>query len=174
MADIEAGLDNIEAAVRDVEQVAGEIATVVRSVESTAKNVETAIGKLETAVNEKWSTLQGICVLLIFVFGVLPWLGEMLHSKWLYAMRYGVETDQVIVDDEPHDCAFLAAPLGEKYCHYESTVSVVRWATSQAGSPIISYDDGKTWNQFTPDPSAVVPKTSTVQVVRISWEKKNE
>jgi hypothetical protein len=96
------------------------------------------------------------------------------HAKWRYALSYGINSDKVIIEDLPHDCAFLAAPLGEKYCHYERIVSTLRLATSQIGNPIVSYDDGKTWSPFTSDSSTPVPKYPTVEEVRISWEKKNE
>jgi hypothetical protein len=63
--------------------------------------------------------------------------------------------------------------LGEKYCHYEQTVSTTRWATSAAGHPIISYDDGKTWSNFDPE-GAEVPKYSIVNEVYVNWEKKED
>ena len=69
--------------------------------------------------------------------------------------------------------AFLAAPLGEKYCHYERTVSITRWGTSQANTPIVSYDDGKTWSSFDPA-GEKVPQYSTVKAVYIGWEKKED
>jgi hypothetical protein len=75
--------------------------------------------------------------------------------------------------DKPHDCAFLAAPLGEKYCHYERSVSITRWGTSQTGNPIVSYDDGKTWDTF--DPAGKdVPRFPTVKEVYVGWEKKED
>jgi hypothetical protein len=80
----------------------------------------------------------------------------------------------VIVGKQPHDCAFLAAPVGTKYCDYEREVSTLRWATSAAENPIVSYDDGKTWTPFTPDSSVTVPKTDTVEKVFISWKKTEE
>ena len=39
--------------------------------------------------------------------------------------------------------------------------------------PIASYDDGKTWNTFTPDDPKAVPKYSTVEQVNVSWTKKD-
>jgi hypothetical protein len=83
-----------------------------------------------------------------------------------------VSSDKVTVADKPHDCNFLAAPLGAKYCEYERSVLVVRWATSTSGTPIISYDDGKTWSVFTPEAGMTVPRQSTVKEVDISWSKK--
>ena len=80
----------------------------------------------------------------------------------------------MFVQDIPHDCVFIAAPIGEKYCHYDREVQITRWATSQAGTPIVSYDDGKTWNQFEPGANVTVPKYSTVEEVYITFNKVNE
>ncbi len=101
--------------------------------------------------------------------------GKIWHAKWRYALSYGVTADKVLVDTYPHDCAFLAAPLGEKYCHYDREVSSLHWATSQTGNPIASYDDGKTWSVVTnSDPSITWPKYDTVTQVYISWKKVEE
>jgi hypothetical protein len=83
----------------------------------------------------------------------------------------GVDLDRVMVEKRPHDCGFLAAPLGAEYCEYEREVSTIQWATSQTGNPIISYDDGKTWTTFTPGATDMVPKVPTVQKLLISWKK---
>jgi len=42
------------------------------------------------------------------------------HSKARYAMQYGVAYDKVYKSNKPHDCDFLAAPIGEKNCHYDA------------------------------------------------------
>jgi len=89
-------------------------------------------------------------------------------------MFYYLDSDKVMIGTQPHDCAFLAAPIGEKYCHYERVVSFVRWATSTQGPPIVSYDDDQTWKEFTPDANAKLPGISTVVEVQISWVKKDE
>jgi hypothetical protein len=110
------------------------------------------------------------------VLGIwLIWLpGELWHSKWRYALSYGVTSDKVQINSHPHDCAFLAPPLGDKYCHYERVVSTLRWATSTTGHPIVSYDEGKTWNEFSPDANTTVPQFNTVEQVYINWEKKED
>jgi hypothetical protein len=107
--------------------------------------------------------------------GVFMWSlpGTIWHSKWRYSAAYDIPSSRVYVQDKPHDCAFLAAPLGEKYCHYELTVSITRWARTKDGSPIVSSDDGKTWTTF--DPAGEnVPQQSTVKAVYIGWEKKED
>jgi hypothetical protein len=54
-----------------------------------------------------------------------------------YFVEYGMPNDigygQVTKDDLPHDCDWLRSPLGEKGCHYEASVQVVR---TKQGLPI--------------------------------------
>jgi len=93
------------------------------------------------------------------------------HSKWRYAVWYSIDPDKVLVEKEPHNCDFLAAPLGAKSCEYEREVSTIEWGLSTAGSPIVSYDEGKSWTPFTPESTDNVPKVPTVEKVVISWKK---
>lgn len=140
---------------------------------SALQDVENAVNGVERAVKGRWSALQGI-VTIIFGVLIVSWIEDAWHAKWRYAMAYGVSSDKVEIRDLPHDCAFLAAPLGAKYCHYESIVSTVRWATSTQGLPIVSYDEGKTWDVFTPPAGAVVPASSTIESVSVSWNRKDD
>jgi hypothetical protein len=137
------------------------------------QDVERAVQRVEKAAKDKWSTVQWVGLMFI---GSLLWSlpEDIWHAKWRYGLSYNVSSDKVIVDEHPHDCAFLAAPVGEKYCRYEREVSTLRWSTSLTGNPLVSYDDGKTWNVFTPDSTDTVPKFPTVEQVRISWTKVSE
>ena len=78
-----------------------------------------------------------------FLFGIFlvstlsDLVGAAWHSKWRYATEFSTSTSAVTIAAKPHDCAFLAAPVGEKYCHHNRVVSTVRWSTS-AGNPIVS------------------------------------
>jgi hypothetical protein len=60
------------------------------------------------------------CGTLVFLFLL------MLDSVWLnkvsYAVQYSVDMDKVFMEPQPHDCDFIKAPLGMKYCHYGKTV----------------------------------------------------
>jgi hypothetical protein len=142
------------------------------TLESAIERVESAVARVETAIKEKWSTAQWVVVMFIGVFlWSLP--GTIWHARWRYAAAYSIPSPSVYVQDKPHDCAFLAAPLGEKYCHYERTISITRWASSLTGTPIVSYDDGKTWSSFDPA-GEKVPQYSTVKEVYIGWEKKED
>ena len=41
-----------------------------------------------------------------------------------YALFYGINADQIFVDQKPRDCSFWTAPVGDKGCHYERSVIV--------------------------------------------------
>ena len=140
------------------------------NVVDAVERVESAIGRVEQAIKDKWSSITIIGWLLV---GVFLWNvpGDIWHTKWRYAISYGVDSAKVTVADRPHDCAFLAAPLGAKYCHYDREISTIRWATSTTGNAIASWDEGKTWAVFTPDAGVPVPKYDTVQQVHIDWKK---
>jgi hypothetical protein len=140
---------------------------------SSLQDVELAVRDVEKAVQSHsgfWSSFFGICI-AVWLFSLLS---EAWHSKWRYALVNGVNADKVIIVNHPHDCAFLAAPLGEKYCHYDRVISTVRWATSTTNQPIESEDDGKTWTVFTPTAGEVVPRDSTIEAIMIDWKKVQE
>jgi hypothetical protein len=140
---------------------------------NAVERVESAVARVEQAVKDKWSSAVIIGWMILGVLLVdVP--GSLWHSKFRYEVEYGVDADKVIVASHPHDCAFLAAPLGEKYCHYEREVSTLRWSTSATGNPIASWDEGETWTVFTPDAGTTVPKVATIQKVYIGWKKTEE
>jgi hypothetical protein len=93
------------------------------------------------------------------------------HSKARFYMQYGLTRglnwEEVTKEKEPHDCEWLKAPLGDKYCHYDAVVSSVRISKdSKTGNPIWSSDDGKTWSWYdAASPSRVMPH------VYVGWEK---
>lgn len=84
------------------------------------------------------------------------WAGG-IKTVW-YAATYGVPTDTIHVAAQPSDCDFMHAPLGQKGCRYESTVTAYNAAgevvggddapkyghDTKTGKPIISWDNGKT------------------------------
>jgi hypothetical protein len=141
-------------------------------VDDAADRIEAALGRVETAIKDKWSTAQWVKIIIVGTFlWSLP--GTIWHAKWRYAAAYNIPSSDVYVQDKPHDCAFLAAPLGDKYCDYERTISNTRWGTSGNGNPVVSYDDGKTWNTLDPA-GKEVPKFSTVKEVYVGWEKRED
>jgi hypothetical protein len=134
------------------------------------ERVEHAIGGVENAINEKWSSAKSLAwVVVLIALWDVP--GNMWHSKFRYQLEYGVDSAKVVAERRPHDCNFFAAPLGEKYCHYDREVSTIYWSTSTTGNPIVSYDEGKTWSTFIPEASTKVPNADTVEQVYIGWKK---
>lgn len=137
------------------------------------QNLESAVERVEKAIKGKSSTVSSLFFIFIIVV-LFDYASDAWHSTWRYALTHGIDSDKVTVQPRPHDCNFLAAPLGEKYCHYERIVSTVRWATSTTGNPIESYDEGKTWSPFTPDANVKVPQYSTIEEVFVQWGKKED
>ena len=108
-------------------------------------NIESAIqdSHHERKHNE-WSSVIGGILLVWVVWWAIP---AAWHSKVRYMIQYSVDYSEVHEDVRPHDCDFLKAPLGDKNCHYERTVSTIRTGRDQAsGRSTVSFDDGKTWS----------------------------
>jgi hypothetical protein len=134
--------------------------------------IEAGLERVEAAIKEKWAIESWLVpALLVMFFWSVP--GDIWHSRWRYALTYSIPSSEVYVQKKPHDCNFLASPLGAKYCDYERVVMITRWAKSTTGNPIESYD-GKTWSAYTPSAGDVVPQYSTVKQVIINWEKKED
>jgi hypothetical protein len=92
-------------------------------------------------------------------------LRDIWHSRLRYAAQYHVHYDQVTMAKQPHDCDWLAAPLGDKNCHYDAETQRVRLGIREnTNRPLVSFDDGKTWV----DDNNVPPLTSGVY---ITWKK---
>jgi hypothetical protein len=78
-----------------------------------------------------------------------------------YVLVYDVPEDQLTVTKKPYDCDWSTAPLGSKHCYYERKLLRARTAVNSEGKPIVSYDEGKTWNFDTSPPSKSI----------LIWEK---
>jgi hypothetical protein len=113
----------------------------------------------------------GGCLAVVVVAALLIGVPLSWHSRWRYEIQYWLPDSRISIDTQPHDCDFLKSPLGSKECHYRRLVTTMRFARSAAGSPLVSYDSGKTWENFTPIPGMVVPQRSTVEGVIVSWNK---
>jgi len=158
--------DDVVNGLKDVEEAVGRVDDVVR-------DVEHAVNRVEKAVKDKWSSGQ-LFFRIFVVFGLWAIAKDIWFSKWRLGLAYDVSEDKITIDQKPHECSFLAAPLGEKDCHYDREITTLRWATNQNGDPIASYDEGKHWSLFTPDAGVSVPKYPTVQQVYVSWKKVEE
>lgn len=108
---------------------------------------------------------------------VLAWFVYLVaeavwHSKARYALQYANSYGEVIKEKKPHDCDWLTAPLGDKNCHYDAQVQVQTIATgtdSNSGRPIVSYDNGKTWD-FN---DGANPAKASITVY-VGWQKVDE
>jgi hypothetical protein len=75
-------------------------------------------GKAEEAVG---------CLILLGVVAFLLWIGwGWVPDKCKYSMVYSVDSDHVYVEDEPKDCDFIHAPIGDKGCRYHKQVTPLR------------------------------------------------
>jgi hypothetical protein len=126
-------------------------------------------------------TISGWIGIAAFVF----FIGYIGSSGWFnaiwYGVEYGVDPFIVSVDSKPKDCDFMHAPMGNKECHYDAKATaynavgeVVGGANApkyshdiKTGKPIVSYDDGKTWDWFY---GADIPDTKIKSVV-VTWSK---
>lgn len=52
--------------------------------------------------------------------------GLQTPGKYQLALKYNLTEDQVFMDPKPSGCDFTNAPLGEKHCHFEQDLNVVR------------------------------------------------
>jgi hypothetical protein len=118
----------------------------------------------------------------LIILGICGWIfyAGGINKAW-YSLKYSVFPDAVHIDAQPSDCDFMHAPLGSKGCHYKAVVTAYN-ATgavvggddapkyshdTKTGKPIISYDNGKTWDWLTagdvPDP--------VIKSVIVTWVK---
>jgi hypothetical protein len=140
--------------------------------DSGLDDVVSKLEDIEQAIKNKLD-LSGLWI-VPFIWALFWCSDAVWHSKLRYSLQYNVNLSKVTIDDKPHDCEFLTAPLGEKHCDYETSVSTIRWATSTTGQPIASYDEGKTWATFTPNAAVRVPQYPTIEGVYVIWQKKSE
>jgi hypothetical protein len=76
----------------------------------------------------------GLCGVLIVVavFLLVQFLAREKHpdiltpGKYQLALKYHLTEDHVFMDPKPKGCDFTDAPLGDKHCHYEQSLNVVR------------------------------------------------
>lgn len=87
--------------------------TLVERVLDDIKMVFVAIVKIAMF----WVGVIGIGYLIYWVF-------QSEQSK--LADKYNIPEKQVFVQPKPHGCDFNDAPLGNKHCHYEKSVDVIR------------------------------------------------
>lgn len=100
-----------------------ELGTSSRTPASQTKKVGRILGDIFDALA---SLFKGFLA-LVFVGWVVVAVVEYFKSDQdKTAEQYHVLPSQVLVGPQPHGCAYNDAPLGDKHCHYEKDVNVVR------------------------------------------------
>ena len=131
-----------------------------------------AVNRVEKAIE---GPFRGIFWLIILL-GAWMTVKDIWYSKWRLGFAYGVSSEKVLVDKAPHDCDFLAAPLGAKYCHYERNVETITEKVCPAGHTLAPtadscYDDAS--YPFISKGTTVIPREK-VTSVNISWVRKED
>lgn len=108
----------------------------------------------------------------LVIIGVIIFWSDIWNTKFRYGLALDLPTDKITIDKKPKDCEFLTAPLGSKNCHYDKSEQKIEMAMSKDGkSPLISYDEGKSWSPIDPPTGVKVPQYPTVVSAQISWIK---
>lgn len=76
------------------------------------------------AVREFVVLLLKLGAFLVFCYVAFYVWASWYSKTFKYEEKYGVDAAHVVVEDKPHNCEWDAAPLGNKYCHYEENVAV--------------------------------------------------
>jgi hypothetical protein len=139
---------------------------------------QTKAATVRTKKDFSFGTLINLIILALIAYVILP---ASWTDPFLYSTEYSINSDRVHRNNRPTDCDFMHAPLGGKGCHYKKTVTAynavgnpvggdggVRYSKNTIGNPIVSYDDGKTWQVLPAD--SPVPDL-TVKTVEIDWIK---
>jgi hypothetical protein len=134
-------------------------------------------------MSDEDSTSIVLFVIAGFVFLVYfkdtPWA----NAVW-YSFEYNVGFGDVTTGARPHDCDFLAAPLGDKGCGYKAYVQVFNGDGALVAGDnaptysrdvntqkiIMSYDGGKSWDWYIGENTPNLRPKS----VRISWVRENK
>ncbi len=84
--------------------------------------------------------------IIVGVYSAFFWMvDEARYGRLRYAIQYGVGYSHVKESNKPHNCDWLTAPIGNKNCHYDPQVVIIRTGKNTSGERIWSWDDGKTW-----------------------------
>ena len=116
------------------------------------------------------TSILGRLLLIVVVLALLYVAGGYFaewmfpESEWATKWRYNLDSDLTdavyVMEKPPHNCEFLSAPIGDKHCHYDKVVHVVRVRDGPSGREV-SYD-GNSWSPAEPGVRATV---------YISWNK---
>jgi hypothetical protein len=115
---------------------------------------------------DSWATFA-VLALLLFYF----WLDDKWPTKLRYSVQYRVRVSQVTVAKQPHNCDWLAAPLGSKNCHYDAVVQVVQIVSAKTGQRGVLQDDGKTvaWDNGNKPPAGTAAELH--RELYVTWQE---
>jgi hypothetical protein len=97
---------------------------------ATSTTVWTAEHKIGLGALLKLAT--GAIVLVAAIYLVMQLLAPakaprfLVQSKYAIALKYNLLEDDVFMDPKPAGCEFTDAPVGDKHCHYEQDLNIVR------------------------------------------------
>jgi hypothetical protein len=84
----------------------------------------------------RFGTLMRVVLWAMLLFGagvaVVQYLGPEKHpdiltpGNYQIALKYHLTEDQVFMDEKPKDCDSTTPPMGDKHCHFEQDLNVVR------------------------------------------------
>jgi len=74
-----------------------------------------------------WGVLiVGVVYLLVQFLAPEKHPDILTPGKYQLALKFNLTEDQVFMDPKPGGCDFTDAPLGDKHCHFEQSLNVVR------------------------------------------------
>lgn len=89
---------------------------IADAIRSGLKEVRDGIGRLIVGLLP-YAAIGVVGLFLWYLVSPTTWL-----TTW-YASEYNVDSSHVFVEAKPHDCDFQRAPLGNKECHFERSVT---------------------------------------------------
>jgi len=87
--------------------------------------------------------VAGIGILFLASLAIASIVFFLLPLQLRYAIQYHIPRTRVQVEDEPHECEFDKAPIGNKYCHYEKQVSKIKDDAGRTGGIFVSWNKVK-------------------------------
>jgi hypothetical protein len=93
--------------------------------------------------------------------------------KWRYSLEKDLNNAELSIQQRPHDCEFLTAPMGSKNCYYKMNVATTRVRlNATTGKQELSYDEGRTWSQ--PDLKYWPAGWQFRPQITVSWDRVEE
>lgn len=132
-----------------------------------ARRIKTGTTWREKTAKVGRGLLAWFVLALLFAAGGYAAEWMFPESEWATKWRYSLDSDlnnaDYVIEKHRHDCEFLSAPMGDKHCHYDKVVNIIRVRNGSSGREA-SYD-GNSW-------SPAEPGSRTT--VYVSWNKVEE